>query len=398
MPDSPMTTARIRGLDRGFGPAIKHFRAKINLPTGTWRDLWQGQHARAFVVAGAMREDLVADFRDAVDKAIADGESFDRFRKRFDEIVARHGWQHTGSPGWRARVIWHTNMRTSFMAGRYQQMTEPAVLRHMPYWLYDHTTFLNPREQHQHWDNLVLRWDDPWWDVHFPPNGWGCNCRVRPLSERQLRDLGKTGPDNAPPQVPGDPPPEWAYNVGEAAWGRPYADAALKRLADQRWTPLPGLTWQAYNRPDLLPVDEPKAALLAPLARDATAIRAAWREAFGEQTVLTDAAGAPLLLSDRIVEHWLEQPGSRLGGRERYLRLIREVIEQPAEIWVNWARNDAGRIGLRRYYLKRVALPGGKTLTLIVDAQGAVWTGFDFFIGRAPQAQNRQGLLIWSRP
>jgi uncharacterized protein with gpF-like domain len=210
-----MPSATADAIDRGFLPAIEFFRKKVNLPTATWRDLWQAAHARAFVVAGAMKEDLLADLRAAVDAAIADGESFDAFRKRFRDIVARHGWVHTGGEAWRARVIWHTNMRTAFAAGRYQQMVDPEVVAHMPYWLYDHSTLLHPREQHRAWDNLVLRHDDPWWDTHYPPNGWGCNCRVRPLSARQLRKLGKEAPDAAP--VGGEPvPPEWAYHVGKA--------------------------------------------------------------------------------------------------------------------------------------------------------------------------------------
>ena len=42
-------------IDRGFLPAIEFFRQKVNLPTQTWRDLWQAAHARAFVVAGVCR-------------------------------------------------------------------------------------------------------------------------------------------------------------------------------------------------------------------------------------------------------------------------------------------------------------------------------------------------------
>lgn len=207
-------------IDRGFAPAIDFFRRKVNVPTATWRDLWQSAHGRAFTVAGAMKEDLLADLRGAVDAAVADGESFDAFKRRFKDIVERHGWVHTGGTAWRARVIWHTNMRTSFAAGRYQQMTHPDVLAHMPYWLYDHVTVVNPREQHRAWDNMVLRADDPWWETHYPPNGWGCNCRVRPLSERQLRKMGKEAPDAAP-GGPTTVAPEWQYHVGKQPWGEP---------------------------------------------------------------------------------------------------------------------------------------------------------------------------------
>lgn len=396
----PAVPARTKpgATDRGFGPAIEFFRQKVNLPTRTWRDLWQGQHAQGFVVAGAMKADLLADLRGAVDAAVIGGEGYDSFKRRFKEIVARHGWAHTGSPGWRSRVIWQTNVRVAFAVGRYKQMTDPAVLAHMPYWLYDHTTLLNPREQHQAMDGKVWRWDDPVWTWIYPPNGWGCNCRVRPLSERQLRKLGKAGPDPSPSVDDFNVAPEWQYNPGQAAWGRPHADAALRKLGESQWTAVPGQPYQAFNRPDELPRDAAKGTPLADLGRDPVAVRAAWHDEFGEQAIVRDAFGDDVLLSERIVEHWLEKPATRLGGREHYIPLLRETIEQPAEIWVNWAVDANGRYALRRYYLKRIELANGKTLTLIADAHGAVWTGFDFFTGRKPQAQNRQGLLVWSRP
>ena len=44
----------------------------------------------------------------------------------------------------------------------------------------------------------MLRHDDPWWDAHYPPNGWGCKCYVEALDDDGLRRAGKDGPDEAP--------------------------------------------------------------------------------------------------------------------------------------------------------------------------------------------------------
>ena len=43
----------------------------------------------------------------------------------------------------------------------------------------------------------VLRHDDPWWQVHYPPNGWGCKCYVESLSPREAERAGGAG--EAPP-------------------------------------------------------------------------------------------------------------------------------------------------------------------------------------------------------
>lgn len=181
-----------------FDDQISFFRAKVSVPTTAWTDIWQEQHDVAFMVAGAARDDLLADLRAAVDSAIADGTTLAQFRKEFDSIVARHGWAYNGGRDWRTRVIYETNLATSFAAGEWRQMKEVAELR--PYWMYRHSDAVeHPRHKHLEWDGLVLRHDDPWWQTNFPPNGWGCQCYVSTLSPRDLAAMGKSGPDTAPP-------------------------------------------------------------------------------------------------------------------------------------------------------------------------------------------------------
>ncbi|CAK0777642.1 hypothetical protein CCP4SC76_6450001 [Gammaproteobacteria bacterium] len=51
---------------------------------------------------------------------------------------------------------------------------------------------------HVSWDGLIIHADDPWWKEHFPPGGYGCKCYVESLAPRDMKKLGKTGPDKAP--------------------------------------------------------------------------------------------------------------------------------------------------------------------------------------------------------
>jgi hypothetical protein len=181
-----------------FEEAIGYFRAKTNVPTEGWTDLWQGEHVRAFSVAGAAGEALLQDFRREVDRAIAEGRPYGEFRAAFDEIVRRHGWSHTGTADRRARVIYHTNLAMAFSAGRYAQMSDPYVLALHPYWQYRHSGAKHPRLDHLKWDGTVLRADDPFWRVAWPPNGWGCGCYVSPVTRRAVRRMGLDGPMRAP--------------------------------------------------------------------------------------------------------------------------------------------------------------------------------------------------------
>lgn len=166
-----------------FAKQVAFFRGKLGnlVPTATWRDVWQSAHDRAFMVAGAAKADLLADLASAVDKAIAEGETLEAFRRRFAEIVQRHGWHGwTGEKtpagrAWRTRVIYETNLITSYAAGRAAQLKEGGYT----WWIYKHSDFVQrPRPHHVALDGITRRADDPFWQTYYPPNGWGCRCRV----------------------------------------------------------------------------------------------------------------------------------------------------------------------------------------------------------------------------
>ncbi len=179
-----------------FKEAIDFFRAKLRLGTRAWTDIWQDQHARTFVIAGAMKDDLVKDFQRAVGEAIAEGKTLDEFRKEFDSIVARHGWSYNGGRGWRSRVIFQTNMRGAYANGRWQQVVRQKSRR--PFVRYVAVDDDNTRPEHWDWHDTVLPVDDPFWKTHGPPNGWGCRCRVQSLSARDVKRLGLKVSEKAP--------------------------------------------------------------------------------------------------------------------------------------------------------------------------------------------------------
>ena len=110
--DSPLQMA----LKLPFNEAATFFQNKLNIPTQKWDDLWKGQHAKGFMVAGAYKADLLSDFYTAVDKAVTKGVSLETFRKDFDSIVAKHGWSYNGSRDWRSEIIYSTNVRQAYNA------------------------------------------------------------------------------------------------------------------------------------------------------------------------------------------------------------------------------------------------------------------------------------------
>lgn len=226
-----MTDALTATFGKPFAEAIAAFRLRLGnlVPTARWDDIWQAQHDRAFMVAGAMKADLLADLAQAVDKAISRGTSLEEFRRDFRRIVEEqgwHGWTGEGTKGgeaWRTRVIYRTNMRTSYAAGRMAQLVEAKF----PLWVYRHGGSVEPRVIHLGWDGLVLPPDHPFWATHAPPNGWGCSCYVVGArsfkgAERLGGSPGKQLPDGWQKLDPKTGAPVgidkgWAYAPGASA-------------------------------------------------------------------------------------------------------------------------------------------------------------------------------------
>ena len=215
-----------------FREQIKFFRQKVNVPTTGWRDLMKAEHDRAFVVAGATKADLLADLRNAVDKAIAEGKSLEWFQEQFESIVAKHGWEYHGTPAWRARTILENNINSSYAAARYAQQTDPDFLALNPYWEWRHGDSVHPRPQHLAWDGMVLPADHPWWNAHYPPCGWGCKCKVFALGPDALQQRGIKVLKEPRKNLPG-----------------PKAESEVMKGVDVGWNYTPGKTVRDQLRP-----------------------------------------------------------------------------------------------------------------------------------------------------
>lgn len=390
-----MTTAVEREAVR-FEEAIAFLRNKVGVPTNAWTDLWEAMHSVAFVVAGASTEAIVADFHQAVSSAIENGTTLATFRKDFDRIVREHGWQYRGSAGGRSRVIFETNLRMAYSAGRWAQIQRLKHLR--PYLRYVTVDDERVRPEHRKWHNVVLPVDHPFWLTHFPPCGWGCRCRVVSLNHRDLGRYGLKVSDQAPEvryvareiktldgpiyvQTPEGIDPGFGYNPGAGAFGHGFSRLAQEKHGSWRELVAPGKQMQ--------PIGE--------LAANATKTEpgtAGWR---GDELVIGDPTGASIRIGLEIVEHILEATGG--DESEQYLALLPDLIRDPVEIWIGFVEDlTTGKVSIRRRYLSSFDFLSGGIVALVADADGREWSGV-----RAAGAQNtltekmRKGLRIYHR-
>jgi phage-Barnase-EndoU-ColicinE5/D-RelE like nuclease2/Phage Mu protein F like protein len=399
-----------------FAEQEAFFRRKLNLPTTGWTDIYTQQHDWAFVVAGANRDAIVSDFRQAVQKAIDGGSTLEDFRKDFDRIVATHGWDYNGGRNWRSRVIYDTNLSTSYAAGRYEQ------LQAAPYWQYVHQDWVeNPREEHKAWNGLVLERGHPWLETHYPPNGWGCHCTMRGLWPRDLARLGKSGPDKAPEinwvertigqrsihgprtvRVPEGIDPGFEYAPG----------AARLRSAIPPERPDPPVHGSAGghglpNTRTLEPLPPPRrvsAAELLPTGLPpqdyAQAFLALLGATLDAPAVFRDVIGECLVVGKELFQTPEGKWKADKQGRGHYMPLLAQALRSPDEIWVRleWMYAQQ-RAVVRRRYVARLDIEGITTPALIVFDLGADgWSGVTAFPSATQDANDwRVGVRLYQR-
>lgn len=64
------------------------------------------------------------------------------------------------------------------------------------------------RPEHKAWDDITRPASDPWWDTHYPPNGWLCRCTA------VAQPGGKATPAAVLPALP-EPDGMFRHNVGK---------------------------------------------------------------------------------------------------------------------------------------------------------------------------------------
>ena len=234
--------------------AIEYLKSKGYAITWSWRDLWERAQAKAFTVAGVTAQDVLEDIRGAIDEALKEGKTFTGFEDDIKPILQRKGWwgrnaQVDTTTGevfgksldpYRLRTIYQTNMQTAYMAGRYASQIENIDNR--PYWEYVAINDNRTRPSHKAMDGKVLRYDDPFWDSFYPPNGFNCRCRVRARSQADIdaglyveKSKGKLE----------DVELFVSKRSGETAKVTGYRDAITKKLftPDVGWSSNAGKTW-----------------------------------------------------------------------------------------------------------------------------------------------------------
>lgn len=179
-------------------------------------------HHQAFTVAKVTRVDLLNDVFTSLNQALETGETFKDWQAKIKPTLQKKGWYgkkevvdpktgeikdiYIGSR--RLRNIFNTNMRVAHSVARFKQA---KALNVSVFWYYASMLLPKTRDTHAAIHGTVLHKDDVFWRTNYPPNDWGCKCKVRAYSAKQLEKRGLSVSDKTPQSVAGK---DWSYDVG----------------------------------------------------------------------------------------------------------------------------------------------------------------------------------------
>ncbi|MBU1187757.1 MAG: minor capsid protein [Gammaproteobacteria bacterium] len=428
---------------------IEYFKSKGFEVSWNWFDVLKDQHTRAFTVAKATQAQVLQTIYGEVRDALQEGITEREFIRRMTPKLKALGWWgrqevvnevgaiidvQLGSPH-RLKTIFRTNMRTALNSGRYKQQVRMA--EHRPYWQYVTIQDERVRASHAALHGKVFRWDDPVWEYIYPPNGFGCRCRVRALSQFRLEREGLSvdssagklhritteigvdaqtgevvyqdavvfrGQDIIGRDITFQPDPGWDYNPGATVlWDklgglddvvsdsldRKNTGKFLKAVPAQR-------TWQDHDLPDLrdLPdnvfIDAPDNLETPDNSQQALDLFAMALGITDKTPVVSVTTPAGVVQFDRERLAHLALP-DRLE-RARFANYLLPALQQPAEIWQVEYQDGVPR----QRYISLFREPGSKRATMIVtrfNADGSIfWT---FYRSRLQKLnRERVGVLI----
>lgn len=206
--------------------AMAFWADKVPVTKSEWNTLSDAAKARAFVVAGLAKGDVLDAVQASLGEALAQGQTLAQWKKG----VAAQGLAGLGFSDTRLETIFRTNLQSAYQAGRYAQMRRVADDR--PYWRYTAVNDSRTRPTHRGMHGLTYPADHEFWSTYYPPNGYRCRCSVQSLSADQVESRGIEVQSEIPEMVqykdptthfetetPLHPDQGWAGNVGKDWFG-----------------------------------------------------------------------------------------------------------------------------------------------------------------------------------
>ncbi len=405
--------------------AADFWQDKIKLGPAEFGKLSDEAKIRAFAISGIAKGDELSTVFDSLQAAIENGISFGDFKKDCADIFARRGW--TGKREWRVQNIFRTNIQTAYNSGRYKQQKE--LEETFPFLQYNAVNDRRTRPTHAALHGMIFPINHPFWDIWYPLNGYRCRCSTLSLTKAQIKRRGlkveTEDPTDSPVEIANPvtgakmttqqlfPDPGFAYHPGKVVWGGMVEDSARYNFKQMEGLAGP----DKYRRQALANIrpasitNLDESSLLATGKKDAF-YQEEFIKRYGEEQVIKDAAGEPVILSLRsfLVD---KTAGAKpvwkfaKGGHGESIPLLKDMVEKPFEIWLVPQQDEkSGRVRLVRRYISLWKTEDKKRIAglAVFDVARGIFQGVTSFIPMKNGAadldyaeRQRRGLLLYPK-
>jgi hypothetical protein len=192
--------------------------------------------------------------------------------------------------------------------------------------------------------------------------------------------------------------PGFNYNVGRAHVGLAQQIPAGYAKAPAEWEPLEGGAYRSrtpadYPNPAPLPPKPLPANLGPPAAGQADTIQAIEAAIGGPTAVLETPDGVAVHVDAQFVGQHIDH------RRAPFAPLLRDLVENPQEIWLAFERNkETGQVALRRRHIAVYDTPAqDRPMLMVFQANRGYFEAWTFMTSRAASyvERFRRGFRVW---
>lgn len=176
-----------------FDEALRFFGSRVVMTQNFAVDLDAKARTEAFWIGTGLQIEAVNKIFLEIEQAIADGESFEDFRKRIGKDLLPNDAH--------AETVFRNATQRAYNAGRWEQMRDPEMMRARPFWMFDAVLDSATTVICKDADGTILPAEHSWWERNLPPRHHRCRSSLRSLrkSEAERRGIATDGPNEAQP-------------------------------------------------------------------------------------------------------------------------------------------------------------------------------------------------------
>lgn len=285
-----------------------------------------------------------------------------------------------------ARTEYDTAYLSAQSASRYQQLIRKDKV--FPYWQYRAIHDKHTRPEHMMLDGVVLPAGDKLWNEIYPPNGWNCRCRVKPLLKNEFNGDFVEMRQRVDDFLKSD---EWTRSVA-GGWGINRAKQGLVYTENQFYVNtltksneriLNNLNHADYGLPTIEVCI--KAATEEMPIYEGTA-----KEWYASHPTLTDY-WKRLIKVPQVAFSTHTTPDYEDKGRVDLLDAIIDAVSSPSEVWINdYKKGNKTNINFIKFYK-------GKMINVVCrlnNLEYSIATWYEVFLSEKTRHKYRRGLLV----